>query len=472
MWVFNPSQSKTFRSPWFKEGVFPFGEGVQGVQNNPVHRRLDQFGAMVPTDITSVPGPMIRTQPITSPGLPAPEEPGTLYPSESKHESNSIFYNYGRAENRGYGSAPYWRAGQWSYIYPEYMKLTCTVNEIGLLKIGEVDDVAVTLPLNVSIFNVGTFLLKQSSGYIWTSPNPLQSYNIATNPNTAWSITYVPCYSVTSKSFPSRFCNWSLSFRPFYYGVPTDTDKAPIAPYSWVVSCCELGPLQTTNYIYIQPSPTIGGLRFSYGPTTSTIADWTGDVETYRALLESRFGAFGTAEVETAFADDTLILYKVHITASTYQLLLLHTNTLDSTVTIQEDVSGAYLVKSGTFHFFTPQSSFSSPDGTCKDTRDIGCFDRPYMTTLFPDEGPEFLPFGEQKTPLGLSHGSMSFKKSTAFRIHTSLPTIADSNPSFFNYPGWQFPAVAVNPNQLEVFRYPIHFRNPLFNLTVEPHYP
>jgi hypothetical protein len=477
-WIGNPAQPKTYRSPWFQENKFPFGEGISNVQNKTNKRRLDQFGAMLSEEEKqqAVPGPLIRHQ----------SYPGTPSPQNAKHESSSIFYNYEDQQfvNKGYKVAPYWRFGQWSYIYPEYLKLTCSQSAIGsILVFDDPDDgfPPTTLPIEVGIFNTGTFLLKQSSGYQWTSPNPLQSYNIATNPNTAWSVSYVPCYSVTSKSFPSRFCNWMLSFRPFYYGVPTTDDKGPISPYTWVLSCCDLGQLETINYVMIQPAPTTGTLRLRYGDTpdgfTGSTATWptTGTlddkVETFRTRIASSL-SISADNVTVVSSSSASIIYEVHIPWSSYQVLTVHTNTLDASVSIEESTEGAYQVTSGQFNFFIPQAGFSKPNGSCKDTRDIGIFDRDYMTTLFPDEGSEFLPFGEEKSEHGLSHGNISFKKQSRWKIHTSLPIgFVNSDPSFFDYPGWQFPAIDFNPNQVDVFRYPFYEHNRFFSLTVEPIY-
>lgn len=478
-WIGNPAQAKAYRSPWFTEQKYPHGEGISNVQNKTNKRRLDQFGSMLSEEERglSVPGPLIRQQ--SFPGIPSPQN--------AKHESSSIFYNYEDITllNRGYKTAPYWRFGQWSYAYPEYLKLTCLAENIGYIKVGEDEFGAPVLaPIGVSVFNTGTFLLKQSSGYEWTNPDVSNSYRYATDNNRAWSVTYVPCYSITSKSFPSPFCNWNLSFRPFHYMDGSENVAgSTTSPYTWNLSCFDLKQLRTTNYIYIIPPPISGGLRFTYGLTTS-LATWidTGnleaDTETYRALLQTRFNGITTvtngAEVFTAYVDSNVIVYKVHIEATSYQVLALHTNTTGSDVTIEEDVSGATLATSGVFHYFIPQAGFSKPNGVCKDTRELGIFDRDYMTTLVVGVGAEFFTNGEVQSAQGLSHGSLNLNKSTPFRLHTAIPASRDriySNPSFFNYPGWHLYGLDRDFDIEQQLRYDLYEDNPLFSLTVEPIY-
>lgn len=445
MWVFNPTQPKTYRSPWFVEGKFPFGEGISNTQNKGSRRRLNQFSSVL-NDEQKICGPIIRDQPVRNrdlsyPGLNAPNSSTVTADGhhQGKHYSSSIFYN------QLYGAAPYWKFGQWAFHYPEYIKVECTG---GIL----------------SPYDNGSFLLKRSTGFKWDVSNPLGAYEAAVNANTAWSVSYFPCYSIGGRSFPSRFCSWNLSFRPFYYGVGFVNPADDIAPYSWVLNAVNMYNLRTTNYITFTPAPSTGGVRFEYNSLTTLIATWvdTGDLnadaETFRALLQTKMAALtnlGSSQVEvfTVSVDASALVYKVHIDATYYDQLTVLSNTTDSSVVIREDVEGAFFVNEASVMYFTPTNSFSVPNGPCKDTRDIGSFDVPFMTgvpnagTLPYDNTDYLLVNGETQSRLGLSHGSMQFNKPTRFSLHTYLIGIGvDSDPTFYSYPGWPIVAVYENP--------------------------
>lgn len=509
MHLFNPGRSRTCRSAPYRATIFPFEtEEVPNQIKNGPKQRISQYRSFLSESelAISVPGPMVRDQPVRNRTLPVRSDnqltfdnigyPGLVDPTPStlngltfqgKHFSNSIFYNQERPLSHGKGAAPYWRFAQWAYQWPEYFILDASSFGSGYSTIvaGIPDDpdpanqVVHLVPVLTSGLG-GRFLMRRSEGYLFlVDGSPVTNFGSRTgqdyfglaDPDCALCATWVPVYNIDQGTFPSPMTTWSLSFRPYMLSgySQVNADAAQIGPMSWTLSCIDYNNLQTTSFIEFDPFPTTGtaSFKYSYGATdfvsgTVTIPN-TGipatDIVTLQSSLQAIFAssAYSFSDVEIAY-EGSLWLFKLHIVGPKYGQLFLTNNSTDVNIKVYEDVQFGINAASGDAYYFTPAAGFRTlnqyirldpdPDFPGNFIRvvvtdpEVTCKDTRDVGAF--DSSFEFLQsFGQDRTQQGLSYGSMSAVKKTEYRLRT-LMTNSDLNTDtqFYGFPGRPNPVI------------------------------
>lgn len=328
MWCFNPSQPRTFRSPAYPAGVFPFDQDT--VQPLPPKTKIPQYGKFIPSTPNPlvnapvlsqyVPGPIIRDQIVRQPsGLesvpPGFDQtyiddlsgfPGKLYPSPARnssdpvngstllvgnHNSSSVFYNqkFPLIFENGYGASPYWRFTQWASQYPEYY-IVDTRNK-GVLKsgflgspsVGPIANIQVDetlLPVGLARYDEGLWLLRRSSGYLFRTRQAGEAtrletrngwqFNSMLDPDYAGIVTWVPVYDLLLHRFPPVDIRFCLQFSSWIQENNVTPFEAGLAPLSWNLRFYQFSNLRTVSYLTFDPYPQSGVFRLKYGNATTS----------------------------------------------------------------------------------------------------------------------------------------------------------------------------------------------------------
>lgn len=415
--LFNPSNPRVFRSPPFKAGVFPF-ETVSTPIPLISGRKVPQFGRLVTSFDSIVPGPIVRDQPVrnkpfvSSPGQSSPTNatvgyPGLQEPAAStlsssspaqvtgKHYSNSIFYNQQEPFDYGYGSAPYWRFHQWSQNLPEYFILDAQLLSTYSVfhaadagypsEPGSQPDRYIPVPFTAG----GKFLMRRAEGYLFRSDastsEPVSNftsrtgsgYFAAADPDSPIGASWVPVYDYGLQGFPSIENTWCLSFRPMLLSgfSQVSADAAEITPFSWNISCVSYSSIQTITFIEFSPFPTGGSVQFRYVNGSDTYFTQTvsipntgnpsTDAETLRQRLQAAFvaGGYSTSEVLTISVGSAW-LYQANIIGPHFGQLQIKDSSLlvGGNVRVYTDTEFGFLGLSGDVHYFTPTYGFRQPN--------------------------------------------------------------------------------------------------------------
>lgn len=466
MWVGNPSQPKTYRSPWFQEGVGAAGQGLTNVQPKLSKQRLDQFGYLIDDGEKqrAIPGPIIRDMPLDSKQYK--EEyyrlPGQVYyPELDKHYSEGVFYNQQSTTSPGlyygYEAAPYWKYGQWQYIYPEYLVLDSS-----------------PIAGNFTEDNSGKFLLKRTSGYEFVSPSATtggvpSNYIYTQSPRYAWFVSYMPCYCINGKCFPSPLCSWNLSFRSMSYGIDWATitpQFVDLSPFTWCLSCTTQSSYWLAYNLNLSDYPTSGSFHFVKGDNNSVTVSVpaptgnpTTDANALRVALQNGMTTLGDIFGSAIQYDPNLPNFTLRCMSNLYAEVKLKSNTTNVDASLVPFVDAPLVPFNGfnTVFQFVPDQVFpsiqegneipSGVNGVGKDSRDIGYFENKYYEGV-PDYGevlfylPNMYAQADPRFP-GISFGSISFKKPMRFRLHTkiiSCRTSVEPYGSERSYPGWSVP--------------------------------